>query len=131
MLSSSLAAAQITLEPANIIINVTENATFTCSAMAYPAPTIKWFRQLENSSLLLLTNSTKYSLAVLNSGTMNQTSELIVMNITLLDVGAYVCQASSGVTTDNSSALLSEYIILLLCSHIYFPQVSAMKAVSD
>ena len=29
---------------------------------------------------------------------MNQTSELVLMSVTLLDVGTYVCQAISGVT---------------------------------
>ena len=93
-----------------------DNATFTCSAMAYPTPMIKWFRQLENGSLQLLTNSTKYSVTTLSSETMNQTSEMIVMNVTILDVGTYVCQAHSGATTDTSSAMLSEFI----CNFCHF-----------
>ena len=135
MLSFCIAGAQIILELANITVNVMDNATFTCSAMAYPTSMIKWFRQLENGSLQLLTNtSTKYSVTALSSETMNQTSELTVMNVTILDVGSYVCQANSGATTDTSSAMLSEFI----CNHshvhtylIYFPQVYAMKAASD
>ena len=134
MLSFCIAGAQIILELANITVNVMDNATFTCSAMAYPPPMIKWFRQMENGSLQLLTNSTKYFVTTLSSETMNQTSELTVMNVTISDVGTYVCQANSGATTDTSSAVLSEFICNRCHVHtylIYFAQVYAMKAASD
>ena len=51
---------------------------------------------------------------------MNQTSELVLMSVTLLDAGTYVCQAISGATTENSSAILtvlSEFTINVLCSY--------------
>ena len=83
-----------------------------------------------------LTSTTKYSTVTLSSGIMNQTSELVLMSVTLLVVGTYVCQAISGATTENSSAILtvlSEFTINVLCSLlnvVKFLQKSAMKAVS-
>ena len=103
----------------NTTVNGLDNATFTCSAVAYPAPMIKWYRQLENGYQQLLTSTTKYSTVTLSSGIMNQTSELVLMSVTLLDVGTYVCQAISGATTENSSAILtvlSEFSSNVLCS---------------
>ena len=69
----------------------------------------EWIQQL-------LTSTTKYSTI---TGIMNQTSELVLMSVTLLDVGTYVCQAISGATTENSSAILtvlSEFSSNVLCS---------------
>ena len=82
---------------------------------------IKWYRQLENGYQQLLTSTTKYSTVTLSSGIMNQTSELVLMSVTLLDVGTYVCQAISGATTENSSAILTVLseltTINVLCSY--------------
>ena len=33
---------------------------------------------------------------------MNQTSELVFMSVTLLDIGTYVCQAISSATTETA-----------------------------
>ena len=99
-----LAGPKITQDPTDIAVIAEDNATFTCSAVAHM---IHWYRQLENGHLLLLNSTTKYSVATLSSGILNQTSKFTVISVTLLDVGTYVCQASGGTTTDSSSAILT------------------------
>ena len=99
-----LAGPKITQDPTNIAVIAEGNATFTCSAVAHR---IHWYRQLENGHLLFLNSTTKYSVTTLSSGTLNQTSKLTVISVTLSDAGTYLCQASGGTTTDSSSAILT------------------------
>ena len=99
-----LAGPKITQDPTDIAVSAEDNATFTCSAVAHM---IHWYQQLENGHLLLLNSTTKYSLATLSCRTLNHSSKLTVISVTLSDVGTYVCQASGGTTTDSSSAILT------------------------
>ena len=91
----------------NMTVDALSNATFSCSAFSYPAPSITWYKQLGNGSLQRLTDSSKYSVSLTITGTMNQTSVLTVTKALFSDAGTYVCRASSGVTSDTSSALLT------------------------
>ena len=88
-------------------VNALSNATFSCSAFSYPAPSITWYKQLGNGSLQQLTDSSKYSVSSTITGTMNQTSVLTVTKALFSDAGTYVCRASSGATSDTSSGLLT------------------------
>ena len=102
--------------PANTTVYPLDNATLTCSALAYPAPFIQWYRQMENGSLQLLTDTTKHSMISSSSGLLNRTNELTFVSVLLSDAGTYVCQANSGSTNTTSSAsltVLSELIIIL------------------
>ena len=107
MFPSSLAAAQIVIDAVDVTVDALSNATFSCSAFSYPAPSIMWYRQLGNGSLQRLTNTSKYSVSSNVSETMNQTSVLKVTKALLSDAGTYVCQATSSVTSDTSSASLT------------------------
>ena len=106
MFSSSSAAVQIVMNAVNMTVDALSNVTFSCSAYSYPAPSIKWYRQLGIGSLQL-TDTSKYSVSSTVTGTMNQTSVLTVTKVLLSDAGTYLCQASSGVTSDMSSASLT------------------------
>ena len=116
-LISFAADAHILEGPVNTTVDALDNARFTCSAFAYPAPFIKWYRQLENNSLILLTDTTKYSVTTISLGLMNQTNELTIMSTTLLATGTYVCQATNGITSTTSSSasltVLSEFIVIV------------------
>ena len=100
------------------IVNVQENATFTCSAYAYPAPLIEWYKLLQNGSLQLLTGDpSKYSTTTLSTGLMNSTSQLTVLDTRVSVSGEnYVCRATSGFSsiTSNAATLtaLSEFDFL-------------------
>ena len=76
--SSSLAAARIFIGAVNMTVDALSNATFSCSAFSYPAPSIMWYRQLKNVSLQQLTDTNNYFVLSAVSGTMNQTSVLTV-----------------------------------------------------
>ena len=88
-------------------VDALSNATFSCSAFSYPAPSITWYSQLGNGSLHQLTDTSKYSVSSTVTGTVNRTSVLTVTETVLSDGGTYVCQASSSVTSDISSASLT------------------------
>ena len=104
----SAADIHIAKMPVDTTVNAQSNATFTCSAYSYPAPNIKWYKQLSNDSLMPLTDTTKYSMTTISLGLMNQTNELTIMSITLLAAGTYVCEVTNGVTnTSTSSATLT------------------------
>ena len=105
--SSSLAAAHIFIGAVNMTVDALSNATFSCSAFSYPAPSIMWYRQLKNGSLQQLTDTSKYFVLSAVSGTMNQTSVLTVTKALFSDAGTYVCRVSSGATIDTSSASLT------------------------
>ena len=112
------AAARILQGPVDIRVNALANAKFTCSAIAYPAPRHKWYRQIANGSLQALTDTTKYSLSSFSLGIMKRTSQLIILNVTLLAEGTYVCQATNDLTgsaTISSATLtvLSEFDVLV------------------
>ena len=98
----------------NITVNALSNATFSCSAFGYPAPSIMWYRQLGNGSLQQLTNTTKYLMSTTNLGAMNQTSVLTITRALLSDAGIFVCRAFSDVTNDMSTASLSVLSELIL-----------------
>ena len=101
----------------DITVNALKNATFTCSASAYPAPAISWYRMLGNGSLQLITDVTKYLTNLLGSGTMNSTSQLTVLDVRLSVTGqTFVCQATSGVTSATSSATLTVLSEFYCCS---------------
>ena len=104
---SSVAAAQILLGPQNTTVDALDNATFTCSAFAYPTPFFKWFIQLQDGSLQQITDSMKYSLSTFSSGLMNQTSKLTLITVLLSAARTYVCHVTSGVTNTTSSATLT------------------------
>ena len=112
-----VAAVQILQSPQNSTVDGLENATFTCSAYSYPAPNIKWYKQLNNGSLMPLTDTTKYSMTTISLGLMNQTNELTILSITLLAAGTYVCEATNGVTSTRTSSatltVLSEFISVI------------------
>ena len=90
--------------PENTTTDALDNARFTCSAFAYPAPSIQWYKKLNNGSLIQLTDIAKYSVTTISLGQMNQTNELTIMSTTLLATGTYVCQATNGVTSTTSSS---------------------------
>ena len=95
-------------------VNALKNATFTCSASAYPAPAISWYRLLGNGSLQPITDATKYLTNSLGSGTTNSTSQLTVLDV--VTGQTFVCQATSGVTSATSSATLTVLSEFYCCS---------------
>ena len=95
---------QILTGPVDNTVNVLKNATFTCIAYAYPAPFIKWYRQLKNGSLEFLNDTSKYS-TTLSLGLDNSSSQLTVMNVRISVSGEeFLCQATNGFTSVASNA---------------------------
>ena len=118
------APPQILAGPVDTIVNVQENATFTCFAYAYPAPLIEWYKQLQNGSLQLLTDTSKYSTTTLSTGLLNSTSQLIVLDTRVSVSGEmYMCRATSGFSSITSDAgtltVLSEFDISIFASKFY------------
>ena len=93
--------------PQNITVSQSDAAMFNCSATALPAPTINWYKQLQNGTLQFISETRGYSVSSTTSGAQNLTSQLYISGVTLSDRGTYVCQASSSVTSSTSSAFLN------------------------
>ena len=90
-------------------------ATFTCSTNGLPRPDITWMRVVNGLSLII-TATSKYSIATTPIGVQNQTSTLIVSNASFDDATSYICQANNTVgSTDASATLTVQGIFYITC----------------
>ena len=99
----SIVAPNITTPMEGQQFNITEgsNASITCTATGYPAPTIVW----QNSDGSSLSNNRLVSGSPVNissTGVGNVTSvsvELMVIGAMRVDTGMYICSANNSVSS--------------------------------
>ena len=99
-----LVAPTISSEVTGQRLNNGDTATYNCIASGEPIPTINWYF---DGILVDKTNVVKYSISQsINASTITISSTLKVMNVESSDVGAYICNATNAVSSDNSSGVL-------------------------
>ena len=103
-LFSLVVAALIYHHTPNVTVYALNDATFECSAIGLPRPTIKWYKQLQNGTLQPITGTAISSTA---TGVQNLTSYFTISSAVLSDAGSYVCQAISAGSSSTSSAILT------------------------
>ena len=91
-------------------------ATFTCTAMARPKPTITWYRVELNQSRTILTGTEKgVSMSVENGCTERTTNSTLTFHYTRPSFSTmYICEARNPVSsaeTNGTLTVLGKYII--------------------
>ena len=98
-----LVQAEITDEVPDLLVNETNEITFSCQAVGEPVPDISWYF---NAVMINVSDASKYN----NSDTVNGTvvnSLLTIMNAQSSDVGTYTCYAENIIGSDQSSGILT------------------------
>ena len=93
--------------PQNVTVTQNDNATFNCSATGIKAPTIKWYKQFQNGTLHLISETGSHFISSIASGDQKLTSQLSISNVVFSDTGSYVCKAISIGISSTSSAFLT------------------------
>ena len=83
-------------QPQNQSVAQPSTATFVCSAVGNPKPTLTWQR-LSNGVVTTINQSSKYGIVIASTGdqTQNQTSTLMIFNTSPGDTSQYTCFAEN------------------------------------
>ena len=85
-----------TIEPREVIINQTQEASFTCQAYGIPTPNITWVKMTDGLTVENITSITEISESILPPTTLQ--SILTFVSGMKSNESVYVCQGSNGVT---------------------------------
>jgi len=99
----------------NQVYGIGETAVFSCQATGEPVPLIEWYF---NNTKVNVTNSTKYiASSPVSADSSDSHSTLIILNVTPLDMGTYLCYATNvaGNVTSSGQLIISGKQCLLLC----------------
>ena len=85
-----------TIEPKEVIINQTQEASFTCQAYGIPTPNITWVKMTDGLTVENITSITEISESIIPPTTLQ--SILTFVSGMKSNESVYVCQGSNGVT---------------------------------
>ena len=83
-------------QPQNQSVAQPSTATFVCSAVGNPRPTLTW-KRLSNGVVTTINQSSKYGIVITSKGdqNQNQTSTLMIFNTSPVDTSQYTCFAEN------------------------------------
>ena len=100
----------ITKAPTNLTVQALTNQTFSCSAVGFPRPKIKWIRQNDTKSNLIGVNVyTKYTTTNTDYGDRESASSLHIINVSPTEAAIYLCVATSSIGEATAHAHLAVY----------------------
>ena len=97
-------APEIILQIADLLENETNNMQFVCQAIGVPVSYISWYF---NGVMVNLSDSSKYSNALVHLNESIIESTLSIINAESSDVGTYTCEAVNIIGSDQSSGVLT------------------------
>ena len=96
-------AVLISQHPMNVSANRGAAIILNCTATGLPIPTITWYKQLGNGTVLSVAGNVTSVI-----GSVSKTSQLLLSSVVAANAGKYVCSAMGfGITSTSNPAYLS------------------------
>lgn len=94
----------ISPEVINQTANEEDTASITCIATGESIPNISWYF---NGAPVDKANTMKYLISEILLNPITKNSTIVIMSLTLSDMGTYMCIAANQLSSDSSSGILT------------------------